>query len=343
MEELHQSPGTSPSGALRSRQYWTTAPGRGEVVSAPVPTPGPGEVLVETLLSGISRGTESLVHRGMVPDDVAGIMCAPHQLGELPHPVSHGYLNVGIVRDGEGPDAAALRGRTVFTLAGHRDHVVVPAQDCHPLPDGCSAERALLAGAAETALNALWEAGISLGDRVTVIGGGMIGLSTALLAHRIPLERLEVVDVDEDRRQLIDALGLHAVAPGAAAPDSDVVLHSSATAAGLAEALRVAGDDALIIEQSWYGDERPQIPLGGDFHARRLRIIASQVGEVAQPRRLRRDRRARLRLGLSLLDDRFDALITGRSPLEDLPQVMDALAYGDPAWARTICHVVDHR
>ncbi|MDZ5076180.1 zinc-binding alcohol dehydrogenase [Nesterenkonia sp. HG001] len=329
--------------APSSRQFWTVGPGRGELRQASPPRPADGEVLVETIVSGISRGTESMVHRGDVPPETAELMRAPHQLGELPHPVSHGYLNVGVVRDGQGEGAAELVGRTVFSLAGHREHVAVPAEDCHPLPPGCPPERALLAGAAETGLNALWEAGVSLGDRVTVIGGGMIGLATALLADRMPLERLEVVEVDAARRQLIDSLGLHALPPGRASTDRDVVLHSSATGAGLAEALRVAGDDTVIVEQSWYGQHHPDVPLGADFHARRLRIVASQVGEVAQPRRLRRTRRQRLQLALSLLDERFDALLTGRSPLEDLPEVMDALAAEDPTWSGTICHVVDHR
>ncbi|GAB3187867.1 zinc-dependent alcohol dehydrogenase [Nesterenkonia suensis] len=337
--------GPAPRQALpadSSRQYWTVGPRQGEIREAPVPQPDTGEVLVETIVSGVSRGTETLIHCGDVPEEVAALMRAPHQLGELPHPVSHGYLTVGRVLQGQGDAATALIGRTVFCLAGHRDHVIVEAEDCHPLPAACPPERALLAGAAETGLNALWEGGVSLGDRITVVGGGMIGLATALLAADVPLERLEVVEVDPTRRRLIESLGIRARAPGAASISSDVVLHSSATASGLQESLRVAGDDAVIVEQSWYGRQQPEVPLGADFHARRLRIVASQVGEVAQPRRLRRTRRDRLRLALSLLDERFDRLLTGRSPLEDLPTVMDALAAADPDWAGTICHVIDH-
>lgn len=335
-------PSRRPARPRTSRQYWTIAPGRGEIRRAPVPEPGVGEVLVETLVSGVSRGTETLVHRGDVPEGVSSLMRAPHQLGDLPHPVSHGYLNVGVVRAARGEDAERLRGRTVFSLAGHRDHVVLPADDCHPLPAGCPVDRALLAGIAEAGLDAIWEAPVSLGDRVAVVGAGMLGLSTALLVSAVGLDRLEVVETDEQRRALIRRLGLSAVAPGDARPDADVVFHASATAEGLDEALRLAGDDALVIEQSWFGSSRPAIPLGGDFHARRLRLIAAQVGEVAQPRRLRRTRRQRLSLALDMLDDRFDALLTGRSPLPELPQVMEALSARDPAWRSTICHIIDH-
>lgn len=325
-----------------SRQYWTVAPGRGEIRRAPVPEPGPGDVLVETLLSGISRGTETLVHRGEVPESVAPRMRAPLQLGDLPHPVSHGYLAVGVVRAAADREGEPLIGRTVFCLGGHRDHLVVPAGDCHPIPEGCPADRALLAGIAEPALNAIWEAPATLGDRLCVVGAGLVGLTTALLASSLGPEQLQVLDVDEDRRDLARRLGLEATTPEEAAGDVDVVFHASATEDGLAAALRLAGDDAVVVEQSWFGRTAPRVPLGEDFHARRLRLVASQVGEVAAPRRERRSRRQRLGLALGMLDARFDALLTGRSPLDELPTVMDALSTGSPEWCSTLCHVIDH-
>lgn len=321
-----------------SRQYWTEAPGRGALREVPRPAPGPGEVLVETVVSGISRGTETLVHRGEVPPSIAHLMTAPLQLGELPFPVSHGYLNVGTVL--EGPEE--LRGRQVFTLGGHREHIVAPAEDCHLLPEGCPPERALLAGAAEVGLNGLWEGPVTVGDRVAVIGAGMIGLSTALLADQMPLQRLQLVEICPQRRAAATALGLHTVSPEEALPDNDVVLHSSASAAGLATALSLTGDDGAVVEQSWYGTAEQQIPLGADFHARRLRILSTQVGEVPLLRRHRRSRRDRLRTALQMLDSRFDALITGRSPVEDLPHVMDDLAGGGDQPRQTICHVIEH-
>ncbi|GAA1137128.1 zinc-dependent alcohol dehydrogenase [Nesterenkonia lutea] len=321
-----------------SRQYWTEAAHTGALREVRLPRPGPGEVLIETLHSGISRGTESVVHRGEVPASITAIMQAPFQLGELPFPVSHGYLNVGVVRQG----SQALLGQTVFTLAGHREHVVVPEADCHVLPEDCPTERALFAGIGEVGLNALWEAPVLAGDRVAVVGGGLIGLTTALFASKLPLERLQVIEVDADRRALIGSLGLEAVSPEKAATDNDVVLHSSASSAGLATALKIAGDDAVIVEQSWYGTGDQQVPLGADFHARRLRIVATQVGEVPGPRRMRRSRGQRLAAALRMLDPRFDTLISGRSTLQELPTVMADVA-GSAPWTREqILHVIDH-
>lgn len=321
-----------------SRQYWTEAAETGGLREVPLPEPSPGELLIETLHSGISRGTESLVHRGEVPSNITEIMQAPFQLGELPFPVSHGYLNVGVVRRG----SEALIGQTVFTLAGHREHVVVPESAAHVLPDGCPPQRALLAGIGEVGLNGLWEGPVMVGDRVAVVGGGLIGLTTALLASKLALQRLQVVEIDAERRAFIESLGLEAVTPDAAGLDNDVVLHSSASSAGLATALRLAGEDAVVVEQSWYGTGDQQVPLGADFHARRLRIVATQVGQVPGPRRMRRTRGQRLATALDLLDSRFDLLISGHSPLAELPSVMQDVAAGAP-WTRDqILHVIDH-
>lgn len=321
-----------------SSQYWTEAAGTGALREVPLPEPRPGELLIETLHSGISRGTESLVHRGEVPGNVTEVMQAPFQLGELPFPVSHGYLNVGVVRQG----SKELIGRTVFSLAGHREHVVVPESAAHVVPEDCPPQRALLAGIGEVGLNGLWEGPVLVGDRVAVVGGGLIGLTTALLASKLALQRLQVVEIDAERRAFIESLGLDAVTPEQAGLDNDVVLHSSASSAGLATALRLAGDDAVIVEQSWYGTGDQQIPLGADFHARRLRIVATQVGQVPGARRMRRTRGQRLATALDLLDSRFDKLISGRSALADLPEVMGDVASGAPWTREQVLHVIDH-
>ncbi|TRW47226.1 zinc-dependent alcohol dehydrogenase [Georgenia yuyongxinii] len=315
--------------------YWTTAPGQGELRTEPAREPGPGEALVRTLRSGISRGTELLVHRGEVPPQVADTMRAPFQAGDLPGPVKYGYLSVGLVEAGP----ADLVGRRVFCLYPHQDRYVVPAAALTPVPDGVPTDRAVLAGTVETAVNAVWDAAPRLGDRVAVVGAGMVGGTVAALLRTFPLDRLELVDPNPARAELAAALGVTWRPPDDAADGCDVVVHCSATEEGLGRGLELLGDEGELVELSWYGTREPRVPLGAGFHARRLTVRASQVGAVAAARRARRTPADRLALALRLLaDPAFDAFLTGRSAFADLPATMTALA-DDPA---ALCHLVTY-
>jgi threonine dehydrogenase-like Zn-dependent dehydrogenase len=268
-------------------------------------------------------------------------MEAPHQEGHFPAPVKYGYLSVGVVEAGP----QELVGRTVFCLYPHQDRYVVPAADLTVVPVGVPPRRAILAGAVETAVNALWEAGPRIGDRVAVVGVGLIGGSVAALLRRFPLARLQAVDSDPARAELAEALGVPFALPEDAAEDCDIVFHASATPAGLARCLEIVGDDGEIIELSWYGSGDVGVPLGADFHARRLSLRASQVGEVAQPRRVRRTTAQRLALALDLLTDPvFDAFLGEPSDFADLPATMDLLARGTGAEEHRsdpgMCHLI---
>ncbi len=224
--------------------YWTIAPGTGELRQHLLKSPAPGEALVRALHSGISRGTELLVHRGGVPPAVAARMRAPFQEGDLPGPVKYGYLSVGLVEAVGAEADAGLLGRTVFCLYPHQDRYVVPVDALTVVPDGVPARRAVLAGTVETAVNAIWDAAPRLGDRIAVIGAGMVGGAVAALLHRFPLQRLELVDVDERRRPVADQLGVRFVTPAEATGDCDVVVHCSATSAGLSRGLELLGAPA---------------------------------------------------------------------------------------------------
>jgi threonine dehydrogenase-like Zn-dependent dehydrogenase len=318
-----------------ARAFVVACPGVGELREVPLREPGPGQVLVRTLHSGISRGTETLVFRGEVPVDQRERMRAPFQSGELPGPVAYGYLNVGVVEAGP----ADLRGRTVFCLFPHQTAYVVPTDAVVPVPDGVAARRAVLAGTVETAVNALWDAAPLVGDRVAVVGAGMVGCSVARLLARIPGTEVTLVDVDKERAGTAEALGARFATPAEVDGERDLVVHASASGDGLRLALDLLADEGTVLEMSWYGDRSVQVALGGAFHSRRLRIVASQVGMVAPARRGRRTTSDRLALALSLLrDDAFDALLTGRSPFDDLPDVMADLAAGRPA----LCHTIDY-
>ncbi|MGC5585184.1 zinc-dependent alcohol dehydrogenase [Ornithinimicrobium sp. W1679] len=320
---------------MEARAYWTVAPGRGEIRTETLPLPGPGEALVRATLSAVSRGTELLVHRGGVPDAVAERMRAPFQVGELPGPVKYGYLSVGVVEDGE----AEWVGRRVFCLHPHQDRYVVPVTALTPLPDDLPDRRAVLLGTLETAVNALWDGRPLYGDRVAVVGGGMVGACVAALLGRMPLTRLELVEPDAQRRSLAAALGAVGVTPEEASGDCDLVFHASATSAGLQRSLELLGDEGEVVELSWYGDHPVTLGLGADFHARRLSVRASQVGRVSPHRAARHDHADRRQVAVrAAADERLDALLAGPTPLADLPPLMDRLADGAPG----LCHLVSY-
>jgi threonine dehydrogenase-like Zn-dependent dehydrogenase len=301
-----------------------------------VPEPGPDEVLVRTLRSGISRGTETLVFRGGVPPGQHGAMRAPFQEGEFPGPVKYGYLSVGAVEQGP-PE---LRGRTVFCLYPHQTAYVVPAGAVAVVPEGVPAARAVLAGTVETAVNAVWDATPMLGDRVTVVGAGMVGCCVARLLSGFPAAQVTLVDTDAARSDVAAALGVEFALPGQAADRRDLVIHTSATSAGLQRSLELLAPEGTVIDLSWYGDSEVRLSLGGAFHSARLGIRASQVGTLSPARSGGRTAADRLALALELLrDPAFDALLTGQSPFGELPEVMAGLAAGSLS---ALCHTVTY-
>jgi threonine dehydrogenase-like Zn-dependent dehydrogenase len=318
-----------------ARAFWLRAPGEGELRPVALDPPGPGEVLVRARYSGVSRGTETLVFTGRVPADQHAAMRAPFQEGDFPAPVKYGYLSVGTVEAGP----AELRGRTVFCLHPHQTAYVVPADAVVVVPDEVPAARAVLAGTVETAVNALWDAAPLVGDRVTVVGGGMVGCSVAAVLARFPGVRVELVDADPARAGVAAALGVDFALPADAAGDRDLVVHASATADGLQRALELLRPERIVLELSWYGDRPVTLALGGAFHSKRLGIRSSQVGTVS-PRRADRSYADRLAVALDLLaDPAFDALLTGRSHFADLPDVLDRLASGRLS---ALCHLITY-
>lgn len=315
--------------------FWVDEPGVGALRRQPIADPNDGEVLVRTRFTGISRGTEASVFRGRVPASERERMRAPFQEGDFPGPVKYGYLNVGVVE--HGPES--LRGETVFTLFPHQSAFVVPVGAVVAVPRDVPARRAVLAGAVETAVNVLWDAAPLIGDRVTVVGAGMIGCCVARLLRGIPGIEVLLVDVDASRRTVADRLDVGFAEPGDAPGGRDLVINTSGSETGLQLALESVVDDGEVIEASWYGDRPVTLALGADFHSRRLTIRSSQVGAVSRRRRGTRTTRDRLTLALELLHDQaFDALLTGDSPWKDLPAVMAGLATGP---STELCHTID--
>jgi NADPH:quinone reductase-like Zn-dependent oxidoreductase len=319
--------------------FWLRGPGCGEIRPVALPEPGRDDALVRTVVSGISRGTETLVFRGGVPADQYEVMRAPFQEGEFPGPVKYGYLNVGTVQKGP----SELRDRTVFCLYPHQTAYVVPARALTVVPEDVPPARAVLAGIVETAVNALWDAAPLLGDRIAVVGAGMVGCCVARLLRRFPALQVTLVDIDPGRADVAAALDVDFALPPDAPHDRDLVVHASATSAGLQRSLELLANEGTVIDLSWYGDSQVQLSLGGAFHSRRLGIRASQVGTLSPARAGRRSSADRLALAVELLrDPAFDALVTGQSRFAELPDVMARLAAGGlPALCHTITYEKD--
>ncbi|WP_256327007.1 zinc-dependent alcohol dehydrogenase [Roseicitreum antarcticum] len=284
---------------------------------------------VKTVFSAISRGTERLVAAGEVPASEHDRMRGPGMEGTFPFPVKYGYCNVGEVQ------AGPLAGRHVFSLFPHQTHFCLPQENLNVLPSHLPLERAVLAANMETALNILWDSGAGAGDRIAVIGAGVVGSLVGYLAAQLPGAVVVLIDINPAREVLAKTLGVDFASTDDAPHDCDVVIHASANPDGLALGLSIAGEGATVIEASWYGDKIVPVPLGGAFHSRRLRLIASQVGHLPPTRLPRWSYARRMATALDLLaDDRLDLLISGETPFADLPhRYADILAAPD-----TLCH-----
>ncbi|WP_274627022.1 zinc-dependent alcohol dehydrogenase [Arvimicrobium flavum] len=315
-----------------SEALWITSPGNCELDATGFETPA-GFVEVETLFSGISRGAEALVFRGEVPETEWQRMRCPLQEGVFAFPVKYGYATVGVVE--EGPHE--LLDRTVFVLHPHQARFSAPESMAVPLPKEVPAARAVLAASMETALNIVWDARAAPGDRIAIVGAGVIGALAGYLCARIPGTEVTLVDKNPMRAALASTLGCRFALPQDSPEDCDVVIHASASTAGLATALAAAAMEARVVEASWYGANHVSAPLGAAFHSRRLQLVSSQVGHVPADRRVRWPNRRRLKTALGLLADAgLDILISGESEFSRLPARYAAIL-ADPA---TLCHRV---
>ncbi|WP_338550739.1 zinc-dependent alcohol dehydrogenase [Roseovarius phycicola] len=312
---------------MSARALWCVGSAQADIRPAAL---GEG-VLVDTLYSGISRGTERKVFEGNVPETEFSRMRGPAQEGEFPHPVKYGYSVVGRVLEGE------LRDQNVFALHPHQTEFRLPDTMLHPLPEALPPERAVLAANMETALNILWDANAGPGDKILVIGTGVVGALAGYLAARIPGTEVTLADINPDRSTVASCLGCEFTMPDTAPQLCDIVIHLSGSAAGLQTAIDCAGNEAQVIEASWYGAGTIAAPLGGAFHSRRVSLISSQVGQVSPKRRPRWSHKRRIGKALELLcDPALNVLISGETMFEELPQVYGSVL-SDPD---TLCHRV---
>lgn len=317
-----------------AQALWYTAPGKAEMRQETLAPVGQGEARVRALFGALSRGTEALVFAGRVPESEHQRMRAPLMGGNFPFPVKYGYATVGEIE--EGP--SDLRGRSVFALHPHQSRFNIAATLAVVLPDNIPPQRAVLAANMETALNAVWDAGVGPADRVAIVGAGAVGALVASLCSKIPGADVTLVDINPVRGELAEKLGVRFAKPEAAKGDCDIVFHTSGSAAGLATAIALAGEEATVLEMSWYGDMSVAASLGGAFHSRRLRLISSQVGQIAPSHRPRWTHARRLAAAVAMLADaRLDALLAPAVAFQDLPKKLPAIL--DPK-SGTLCQLI---
>lgn len=320
-----------------ARALWYVRPSEAEIREEELQPPGADHVRVRALAGAFSRGTEALVLAGNVPPSEFARMRAPFMGGNFPFPVKYGYATVGRVEAGP----AHLLARTVFALHPHQDRFNMPADAVVVLPDQVPARRAVLAANMETALNAVWDGAPGPADRIAVVGGGTIGALVAFLCGRLAGADVTLIDIEPGRAEIARRLGVAFAVPAAAPADCDVVFHASATAAGLATALECAGDEAGVLDLSWYGSGRIAVPLGAAYHSRRLRLISSQVGRVAPSHRPRWTPRRRLAAAVALLgDDRLDVLLAPAVSFHTLPEQLPGLLLARTALP---CQLIDYQ
>ncbi|MFG6666278.1 zinc-binding alcohol dehydrogenase [Halomonas sp. HNIBRBA4712] len=316
--------------------FWIVRPGVGELRPETLEPFTRDLVQVRTLYSGVSRGTESLVFNARVPESEAERMRAPFQSGDFPAPVKYGYCSVGVVE--KGPEA--LLDKTVFCLYPHQSRYVVPLEAVVPLPEALPSHRAVLTANMETAINGVWDANPLPGERICVVGAGVVGALVAYLCARIPGTRVHLIDINAERETLANALGVAFCTPENAPADQDLVIHASGHGEGLRLGLSLLGNEGRLIEMSWFGEGETRLALGGAFHSKRLSIRASQVGQLPAALQSRWDYRRRLTLALELLKDPcLDHLVSSECAFEDFPALAPTL-FG--LGSQALCHRIHY-
>ncbi|MEJ7814774.1 MAG: zinc-binding alcohol dehydrogenase [Rubrobacter sp.] len=319
---------------LKARALWFTAPRKATLCAETVPPPGPGEVRVETIASAVSAGTEMLVYRGEVPQNLR--LDLPTFAGSYAFPIKYGYAAAGRVLD-TGPDVDHLSpGDPVFVHHPHQDVFVVPARMPVRLPDDLDPLLGVFSANLETALNVVHDTPVRLGETALIFGQGVVGLFVALLLKRAGAGPVLVVDPLEERRRQALAAG----ADGAFGPErlkervteitggrgADVAVEISGSGAALQGAIDAVATEGTVVVASWYGTKPVTLALGGHFHRGRVKLRSSQVGRSNPELTPRWDRGRRMDTVLGLLSRlNLREIISHRFPFEEAPEAYTLL------------------
>jgi 2-desacetyl-2-hydroxyethyl bacteriochlorophyllide A dehydrogenase len=332
---------------MKAHTLFFTAPQRVEVRETELPALRAGEVLVETACSAISSGTEMLVYRGQFPDmDVDD--CLPAFRARFAYPLAYGYACAGRVVAAGSADLADWIDRPVFAFQPHCSHFIASPGELLPIPDGLAPEPACFLPNMETAVNLVQDAAPILGERVLVLGQGVIGLLAVALLRGFPLERLVTADRYPLRRQASLALGANdSLDPladdfrAAASGGFDLALELSGSPSALDDAIALTAFSGRVVIGSWYGQKRAPLDLGGTFHRSRIKLVSSQVSSIAPELSGRWDKPRRFAVAWDALERiRPEQWVSHRFPLE---QAAEAYRLLDEKPGETIQVIFDHR
>lgn len=318
---------------MKRRSLYFRGDRRVEVRQENLPATGPGQLLVGATCSGISGGTELLFYRGEVPEKMLVDASIPALQESAGFPLRYGYALAGEVLAAGSAELEDWVGRKVFAFYPHESHFLATPDQLHPIPPGITPENAVLLPNMETAVNLLLDARPLLGERVLVLGQGIVGLLVTFLLARYPLAALVTADGYPARRDISRKLGaqlsldpkqlsdpaavIFSPEPAEDGGEADLIFELSGNPAALDTAIARAGYDSRIVIGSWYGSKPVSLDLGGRFHRNRIRLISSQVSTLAPARRGRWDHTRRLQLAWEMLALLPAAeLITHRYPLD---------------------------
>ena len=314
-------------------ELWFTAPGDVAIRQAEIAHPAAGQVLVETHCSAVSAGTELLLYRGQIPQEMVLDASIASLQEQSVYPLRYGYASVGrIMRLGEGVDKNWLS-RRVFAFQPHGSHFLAAPDQLIAIPDDVADEDAVFLANMETAVNLVHDGAPLLGERVAVLGFGVVGLLLASVLKQFPLQQLVGADALALRRDLAVQTGVTFVADPDSAADiaklrehlnesADLIYEVSGAPAALNLAIELSGFGSRIVVGSWYGEKSAPIFLGGEAHRNRLKIITSQVSTLAPELSGRWDKSRRFRVAWEMLRQvRPSQWISHRAPLAQAPEL----------------------
>jgi 2-desacetyl-2-hydroxyethyl bacteriochlorophyllide A dehydrogenase len=315
---------------MKRQILYFTKPYEIEIQEKTLPPLNPGEMLVETLFSAISPGTELLIYRGHAPTEQATDANIPALDGSLAFPLQYRYAAVGTVIQARDDLSAKWIGSTVFSFQPHQNHFITTPEQVIPLPEGISPQSAVFLPTMETAVNFVMDGHPLIGERVAVFGQGIVGLLTTALLSKFPLKDLLSLDLYPNRRAAsLDAGAIQSFDPSIATTLSqvrdengiDLVYELSGSPKSLDQALSVTGFAGRVVIGSWYGQKRASVDLGGHFHRSRIQIISSQVSSLAPSISGRWDKSRRFDLAWEMVHQvQPERWITHRLPFQQAAQ-----------------------